>query len=84
MPPPPAVLLSITGKPIRVASRAGLRDVGKQSASGEKRQPMLLRERTGAMLQPEVAHLRRRQRPMNAMPLASQASAKAAFSLRNP
>jgi hypothetical protein len=84
LPPPPAAALSITGKPMRSASRRSV--AGSETAAivpGTTGTPASTAMRRADVFSPMRAMVSLRG-PMKASPASSQALAKPAFSARKP
>ena len=84
MPPPPAAAFSMTGKPMRSASRASAASSASgSSVPGTTGTPAATASRRAAVFSP-ISSIVCERGPMKTTPACSQARAKAAFSARKP
>ena len=83
IPPPPAVLFSITGYPMRSAASTASPADASRSVPGSSGTPFAAAISRAVCFKPK-ARICSGVGPMNTTPRAAHASAKAAFSLRNP
>ena len=82
-PPPPAVALIMTGKPIFFASSKAVSASGMMSEPGVMGTPLATAVARAVALSP-IMEMTLAEGPMKVMPEDSQISAKRAFSDRNP
>ena len=82
-PPPPAVALIITGKPMRLASANAVSASDMMSEPGVTGTPLATAVARAVALSP-IIEITLADGPMKVMPDDSQISAKRAFSERNP